>query len=141
MTAVANASWASLGSFVAALTLATGCGEPRGNEPNPCAGGCLEVPACARPFEVAVTNEANQLVPTASATSPGLTCSAEPNLPGHVFCAAGTAPGTHAVEVSAPGFVTKQVQVVVGPVPVPNQCGCTGCQSWAPSVVTLAPAP
>jgi hypothetical protein len=137
MTADAS-GWASLGAFVAALTLATGCGEPRGSaHVDPCANGCPLAP-CLLPFTVTVTNAANQLVPNASATTPGLTCTADP---GQVFCAAGWAEATYAVEVSAPGYVTKQVQVVVGPLPATNQCGCTGCATWEPSVVTLAPAP
>jgi hypothetical protein len=142
MNADASGPWGSLCALAAALTLATGCGNPRdGARLDPCANRGCPASACIPPFALFVRDETNQLVPSASATSPGLTCTGE-SFAGSVSCAAGTAEATYAVEVSAPGYVSKQLQVVVGPVPPVDQCGCqTTCQQWDPQSVTLAPAP
>ena len=131
----ASAVRATRGAFAALLTLATACLND-----DPCAHVVCAQGACMPPFNVVVTDEiTRQPLPGASATSPGLSCTA-PSV-GVVSCAAGTGQATYAVEVSAPGHVTKQVQVVVGSRPPPDACGCqTRCQSWDPSDVPLAPS-
>jgi hypothetical protein len=49
-------------------------------------------------------------------------------------------PGTYSVEVSAPGYVTTTVQVVVAvDVPPAVACGCSG-DTIKPSTVSLSPA-
>ncbi len=124
----------SLVALAAALTLATGCGD------DPCAHVVCALSACVPPFDLGVTDESTgQPVANAQATSPGLTCTVE--VPGVVSCRVGTAQSPYAVEVSAAGYATKQVQVVVGSRPPPDQCGCqTACQAWDPHAVTLAPS-
>lgn len=88
------------------------------------------------PFTLAVTDATGRVLPAAAA-APGLTCTA-PAI-GLVACAAGHAEATYAVEVSAPGYATAQVEVVVGAKPPPDACGCeVSCQSWQPRDVTLA---
>jgi hypothetical protein len=126
---------ASRGAFAIALTLATACLDH-----DPCANIMCAQSACVPPFTLAVTDEiTRQPLSGASATSPGLSCTAP--FAGVVSCAAGAAQDTYAVDVSAPGHVTKQVQVVVGSRPPPDACGCQGsCQSWDPSDVPLAPS-
>ncbi len=125
----------SLVALVAALTVATGCGD------DPCAHVVCASSACVPPFDLGVTDgSTGQPVANAQATSPGLTCTVE--VPGVVSCPVGTAQATYAVEVSAAGYATKQVQVVVRPLPSPDRCGCqTACQAWDPHAVTLAPSP
>jgi len=132
MNARARRLRASPGALAVALILAAGCGEA-----DPCASRVCAQSACIPPFFLAVTDESTgEPLPDAQATSPGLTCTAP--FTGAVACAAGTAQATHAVEVSAPGHRAKQVQVVVGPLPPPGECGCqTTCQAWQPGTVTL----
>jgi hypothetical protein len=132
MDVAATRLLASLGTFAIALMLATACGE------NSCPS-CAQS-ACPPPFTLRVTDGATGQPLSGQATSPGLTCIAPS--PGVVACAAGTAQATYDVAVSAPGYITNQVQVVVGPRPPLDACGCQpSCQSWQPGEVLLAQSP
>jgi hypothetical protein len=125
----------------AAMLLALGCGED-GLDPGDGCPACAPTAPCRPPFSLAVVVEApRQPISGAIATSPGLVCSGG-NAFGIASCAAGTAEATYPVEVSATGYVSRQVTVTVGPRPAPDACGCqTACQSWEPTLVALVPAP
>jgi hypothetical protein len=118
-----------VGPFALALVLGAGCGDE-------CEDLACPAVACQEPFSLVVTDAGTgQPVPSASASSAGLSCSATGGL---VRCDAGEAPATYDVVVSAPGYETRQVSVTVEPRVATGACECPRCQEWQPHSVALA---
>jgi hypothetical protein len=120
-------------TFAAAVGLALALGAAC--EDDPCANVACAESVCVPPFTLGVTDEATGgSVSGVSVTAAGLTCAAP--AVGVVTCAAGAAATTWAIEVSAPGYRARQVDVVVDPAPPPGEC-CPACQTWHPTSVAL----
>lgn len=111
------------------VALAAACGR------DDCEPAFCAAVACPPPFTLYVTDAATEaLVPAPSAVG-DVPCS---GAYGVVVCTA-PGPGLFDVTVSAAGYTSSQVTVVVQAGAPRTECTCERCPRWTPTVVALAP--